>query len=353
MSANNQVFLALTMSALLVACSDSDSSRRKKTNKVTPLAETCVGGNGAADDCQRVQVKTRGNQTIVAELQITDPDPAAAPMGTVLLSSGGLGDKFYAEGNGADQVVAALSQAGWKVVDRRWEQGWFTTDESVKNQSRRYAVLLDYVSKNLHEGGQLAAVGNASGASEIAYTMTTWDGASLLDTVVFNAGPAMSRLDYLCVLPTDPDWDAQCATIVPPGSTNCAPVCSRTSAPVCPYVNAAFTPEEIAEDSILHSEAALDFGATNVYFGVGKDDCTAAIPQALLFNSQLTSPTRVDFISGTGHAVYETPEGLNHIIGALMDGALSPIAAAPPVVAERITILEPSGGVTVIDRAGR
>ena len=343
--------LALSIALLLASCGGGGGSSSNK-NKVVPQATACPSGPGtiANTTCQVLRVVTRGNPDMNVELRVTEPDPQAVALGTVVLSSGGLGNTFYAEQGGGDLLVQQLSDAGWRVVDRKWEGGWFTTGTSVRNQSRRYAVLLEWIEKKVHLGGDLVASGNSGGASEIAYALTTWPQGALLQNSVLTAGPVMSRLDYLCTSPPTAEWASQCAALVPPGSLSCgAPECSRTNAPACAYLDPGATPEELAEDSILHQGALLDFGGAHVHVALGADDCTTAAPQALLFESQIASRSTLEFVPNTPYEVASTQAGRDAIVAALVNYSL-PAPAVPPVVRERLTILGGEGDVTVIER---
>ena len=341
----------------LAACSDDNSSRKKKpqpAGSVTPVATTCPSGDGTVPgtSCQVLRVSSNGNDDIDVELRVTDPNPQAGEVGTVVLSSGGLGDSFYAEGTGGATLVQALSDAGWRVVDRKWQGGWFTTSTSPKQQSLRYAVLLDWISKNVQQGGVLAATGNSTGADEVAFTLTTWKQGALLDSAILTSGPLMSRVDYLCADQPPREWLDQCGTLVPPGVLTCGtPECARSNAPPCAFLDPGATPEARAEESVLHSGAKLDFGATEVHISIGADDCTPAAPQALLFLGQIQSSSRVEYVAGASHELAASQAGRDSILMALMSSAL-PAPAVPPGIGvrERITILSGDGTTLSVER---
>ena len=298
-------------------------------------------------------MSSSGNPDIDVELRVTEPDPLALPLGTAVLGSGGPGVEFYAEAGGADLLVQTLADAGWRVVDRKWSGGWITTTPpSTKQKSRRYAVLLEWIETNLHQGGKLVASGNSGGAAEIAYTLTTWEQIDRLDAAVLTGGPPLVRQDYQCTANPPMAWLNQCSALVPPGALACSPVeCSR---PIeqCQFVNQAASPAELHEDSILHNGARTDFGALPVHFAIGTLDCTAAVPQGLLLKSQVTSPTTVEFVANTPHSLASTPEGRAAIVSAFMNLALPPPAVPPastPALRERIAIVRDTGRITVLE----
>lgn len=311
---------------------------------VTLLGGACPGGVGSVPgtSCLLLEVAAPDEVDLRVELRVTEPDPLALALGTVVLGSGGGGEDFYADLPDGDLLVGALADAGWRVVDRRWESGWFTTGTSVKQQSRRYALLLEWIDQNLHDQGALAVSGNSGGAAEIGYALTTWGQAARIDVAVPSSGPVMSRLDYLCAAVPPPAWATQCPLLVPPGALSCgARACSDPTAPVCPFVDPEATPEELEQDSVLHSGAQLDFGATSVHLVLGSDDCTTGVPQALLFESLAQSPVSHEFVPGAPHELMSTQAGRDALVAALASAALPPEAAPPagPVIRERVTIL--------------
>lgn len=346
---------ALLLCLALTACSDDNDSKSKAKppGSVTPLATACPSGDGTVSGttCQVLRVRSNGNDDIDVELRVTEPNPQAAEVGTVVLSSGGVGDAFYAELGGGSTLVQALSDAGWRVVDRKWQGGWYSTSTSLKQQSLRYAVLLDWISKNVHQGGSLAATGNSDGASEIAYALTTWKQGALMDAAILSSGPIMSRVDYLCADVPPQEWLDQCGSLTSLGTFTCGtPECSRSNAPVCLFVDPSATAEQLAEESVLHPGARLDFGATEVHVSLGSDDCTAAPAQALLFHGEVQSSSRVEYVPGAPHELASSQTGRDAIVAALMAVALPAPAEPPAGVRERITILGGDGTTLSIER---
>ena len=349
--------LGLAVGLALCGCSSGGSSGKKpKGGKVTPLSTPCPSGAGTipATSCQLLRVSSPGNPDINVELRVTEPDPLALPLGTVVLGSGGAGGEFYANLAGGDLLVEALAAAGWRVVDRKWDGGWYTTGTSIRTQSSRYAYLLEWVDENLHQGGLLAATGNSGGSGEVAYTLTSWDQAQLLGAAVLTGGPPMARLDYLCTSQPPPEWPGLCDNLITGGFFTCGtPNCTGPNATVCANVAPNATPAELKEDSLLHSQARTDFDFP-VHVAIGTEDCTAASPQALLFASSLTGSVSLEFVPGAPHDLMSTQAGRDAIVNALVSAALPAPAVPAPLVRERVTILdEASGNVTVIERAGR
>ena len=138
---------------------------------VTVSGSPCTGGVGNLPGtlCQRFFVGGLGNVPIEVELRITDP--VIAPIGTVLMSSGGDGTGFYADLPGGERLLTDLVAAGFRVVDRRWLTGWFTTGEGFLQQSGRYATLVTWVHDNLQIGPAFCVSGNSAGGMRSVATI--------------------------------------------------------------------------------------------------------------------------------------------------------------------------------------
>jgi hypothetical protein len=89
---------------------------------------------------------------------------------------------------------------------------------------------------------------------------------------------------------------------------------------VCPYLPPGSTPAELAEDSILHSEAQLDFPTTAVHVLIGARDCGFAPSQALLFEQAASGPIGLQFVTGGEHFVPATQGGRDAVVAALVGG---------------------------------
>jgi len=300
-------------------------------------ATTCPSGPGGLPDttCMELRVETLSNAAVRCELRVIEPQVPSE--GTVVFGSGGDGTDFYTDQPGGSELFTDLIGLGFRIVDRRWLTGWFTTETSVKDQSARYATLLAWVRDNLHTGGVFCASGNSGGSAEVAYALTTWGADDLIDAAVLTGGPPLSRLDYLCTDPPTAAWATQCAAIVPPGALACgAWECSTPSAPVCAVPPPGATPEELEEDSVLHPLAVLDYPTTLVSVLIGDQDCTGAPAQALLFDAAVTSPTTLQFVPGAEHFLPTTQAGRDAIVMAIL-GAVP--AAAPPEPSWTVRVL--------------
>ena len=311
-------FLALS-SACAKSSSNSDAPiLLTRTATVLPGPGPSGPGTILNTTSALLRIEGQGNTPIQVELRISEPNATVPLAGTVLLSSSGGGTKFYGESTNGRMLLIELLAAGYRVVDRRWIVNWFSTEPSIKQQSARYATLLEWVDDNVHTTGSFNATGNSGGSSEIAYALTTWNGANLLDTVVLTSGPPHSRLDYFCDSPASAEWAAICATIVPAGVMQCGiPICTRNLSPLCSVLPQNPAPGELEEDSILHSAAILDFPGTDIFVLLGAEDCGSSVPLGLLFFNALTSIETLGFSKNTPHIFSDAPEGRAAIKSAI------------------------------------
>jgi len=302
---------------------------------VTVQPGPCAAGPGPlpTSSCLLLEVDALSNPLASLELRVIDPDVATPVVGTVILAGGGIGADFIGDDPGGDQLTQDLLAAGFRVIDRRWPNGWFVDSTGVREQSARFAVALDWIRTNLHTVGPLCAVGNSGGSGEIAYSLTSWDGDDLLEVAVLGSGPPLTRLDYLCEVPASAAWSNQCAALVPPATMTCGqPSCEpELTNPLCPLLPPSPAPGELLDQSILFPAAVLAYPTTTVQMLLGTDDCTSAVPLGLLYLAAITTPVSLDFVANAPHDLFTTQAGRDAILLALTsslpppdDGAAEP-----------------------------
>ncbi|MFT5285458.1 MAG: hypothetical protein ACI8TQ_001623 [Planctomycetota bacterium] len=298
----------------------------------TVLPDSCPSGSGNFPNttCVVLRIESEDTGALDVEVRIIEPAASTPLIGTVLLSSGGPGELFYSETAGGDLLITELLAAGHRVVDRRWSAGWFSTGEGVKQQSVRYATLLNWVHENVHTTGTFCATGNSAGAAEIAYALTTWDLSSILDRVVLTSGPPFSRLDFACDIPSSPEWLSICPANVPAGVMECGvPECTTENQVACQQVVVDPEPGELEANSLLHPGAILDYPTTDFIMLIGALDCTNAVPLSLHFFNAVTSFASLAFIPNTPHLLSTSVEGRS----AISDALVGVLPTAEPVPA--------------------
>ncbi len=291
------------------------------TATAVPLA-MCNGAAGiTASRCLRVTVACPGIANMDALVKVIDPVGTAT--GTILFGTGGGGSGFY-ELFGAEavtRILQPLGQQGFRLVERSWLQqpdGWLTGPGGTRALACRYATLLDWVATTLHTGGGLCATGNSGGSSEIAYAMAHYGMGRVLDLGVPTAGPPMGRIDLGCLGTAQaPGWATECA-----GLRTCG------GGGACQYVG---QPQRLFDgtygggthcqdrdptyadvwrhDSVLATDAVLDYPATAMRFVYGDADCSEAVPLGRLYAEAITSDAATVIVPGAPHAVPSVAAG--------------------------------------------
>jgi hypothetical protein len=297
---------------------------------VSELDEPCPDGAGPLPGtrCQLVEVACPGIPALRAQVRITDPATAADARGTILFGTGGGGESFYDGGRNAALMMRALAEDGFRVVQRAWLEQWESGGAGLAAAACRYATLLTWVSGELHTEGALCATGNSGGSAEIGYALSRFGREEILDLAVPTGGPVMSRVDLGCL-----DFDAwvdDCQMV--PDGTTCEPATIQCNyegtnfdhidgaylpATPCESHDDAFATTLLA-DSILSPDADLDF-ATPVHQLFGDRDCSAALPQGVLWYDAVTSEKQQTFAPETGHGTAGTEEGAAAIHRVLDD----------------------------------
>jgi hypothetical protein len=288
---------------------------------VTESPDACPAGPLANTTCRRLHVSCDGMKTIDVLIRLTEPAAGVTARGTVVLGSGAAGNSFYAGAEDGQALVTSLTAMGFRAVDRSWQGGWTTHEGGLKKESCRYATLLTWVHDHLHKGGKFVATGNSGGSAEIGYALTTWRRGEILDLAVPTSGPPIAHLDYECVKQPTPEWSALCASIVPKGVMECTSGCMLgPSNDVCRQVSAEPTLEQLLNDSVMHPDAVLNYPKTRVHFLYGAKDCGVPVPIGLTWATKVTSEKEIDFVPGTPHALFSTPQGREAIRKAIDNG---------------------------------
>lgn len=303
-------------------------------------SSTCSSGPGSLPEttCMQLEVSDLAVPAVEVQLRVTEPDVGTVLRGTVVLGSGLLGTSFYADEAGGDALIPSLTAAGFRVIDRAWDVGWFSTGASITPQSERYATLITWIEANLHTGGAFCVTGNSAGAAEIGYALTSWQRSDIIDVALITSGPIMSRLGFLCEMPPDPAWLQSCRNLLAAGTLECGEhTCTADPGSVlCLLLPSTPAAGELQQDSILHPAATLDYPNTQVSILLGAQDCSVAVPMALLFFNAVSSQKSLQIIPATPHLVPSAELGRSAILSALIN-ATGGLPAALSVTRTRVT----------------
>jgi hypothetical protein len=138
-----------------------------------------------------------------------------APKGMVLFFSGGGGAKAWDEGTpGAASFLTGLTQQGLEVVQVAWQpRSWLQSSpgESVGPAllACRPASVISWTHENLYQRlkanapGALTCgfciTGNSGGSSQIAYALTDYGLAGMVDVAVESGGPVHTQIAKGCL----------------------------------------------------------------------------------------------------------------------------------------------------------
>lgn len=296
-----------------------------------PLGTVTVVGDCTAVDatCQRLEVTCEGLDPI--EVDINVYEPTAPVQGTVLFGTGGSGTGFYLLGDDGADLRARLGASGYRLVDRKWAgEGWYVGTPGLRFASCRYATLLQWLHDNVHDVGGFCATGNSGGSAEIGYALTRWGAEGLLDLAIPSGGPAVTRLDYVCLGQDDPTWQALCAELIPDGVYECGNLstAAEPGGPACTFVE-SHTVCQAADgsdadaaamlaDSVAAPDADYDYGSTVTRFLYGVRDCDQPnVASAHNWATAVTSPKQITYVPNTPHGIMTTVEGRDAIIAAI------------------------------------
>jgi len=262
--------------------------------QVSLTGEPCPDGTGplASTACQVVEVSCPSIAPARAQLRTTAAAPSAPSRGTILFSHG---NGWYDASVETSSMMAELAAEGFQIVQRDWlDGGWLAGPGGPAALACRYATLLTWIDEEIRRDGALCATGDYLGAAELGFALSRWKRGEIVDL-------------------GDESWQDQCQELL--SATSCDPAVDR-----CAYadsnrlvIDAAYAPDAPCEardpafsgvllaDSILSGDAVRDFGAARLHQILGADDCSPALPDALLWFDAVTSAKQQTFVPGVGH----------------------------------------------------
>jgi hypothetical protein len=350
----------LIMIVLLTACVENSTN---ENTSITPTSETesdlsepvqVIGQCSVEGDfpdtttCVTVSVTCESLPSATAELRITLNSPGTTLLGTIVLGSGGTGNSFISgpaplPNLPALSIIKNLANAGYKVIERRWLEGWFGQGSEglgIIGPSCRHAELLRWLDTQETESGPICAFGNSGGGAEIAYGLTRWNTEEILDAAIIGSGPPMARLDIGCLgFDYNPGWQQTCTVLWNNTQTQCGdqpPICTlyeRKGAfgpmeldaalsvvdqeNVCTNSNADFA-TLLSENSVLYPGADVEYPETAVHFLFGRSDCTESSILGTLYLDAIISEKSVTYLDDVPHEIQNTEIGANAIVSSII-----------------------------------
>ncbi|MEO7573466.1 MAG: hypothetical protein ABIX10_13615 [Acidimicrobiales bacterium] len=203
-------------STILPTSTPATSSTTAALGGDLPLGVLTPGGSASTDcprgfDCSSFQVTCPGvagssDGTLAVRLP---PDPR----GLVVLFSGGIGDQWWSAGQGrpAASMFEHLAEQSLGLVQVRWPDGWLVAPAGAEvgpaALACRPATVAAWIHDNVYEASVgsdhagtcgFCLTGNSGGASQVAYALTRYGLAPLIDGAVLTSGPPHTSLDAAC-----------------------------------------------------------------------------------------------------------------------------------------------------------
>jgi hypothetical protein len=310
----------------IVSGSQTGSTLPLGTLTLTSGSPSCAQGGscrlGFQVECPDVQQRADG--TLIAT------GPGSQPRGLVMGFVGTLGTGTLGL---SKQWVDDMVAAGFEVVVVSWadQTPWLQSAQGEQAGPKllacRPATTIKWVHDNIFE--QLGspstaegvcgfcATGNSGGASQIAYALSFYDVAKLLDAAVLTSGPPHTALDKACLGPSpDLRFDPDSASIV-----DLSYGFARGTGP-CVEQDQSFA-DTWLKDSVDEG-GTYSFPHTRVAFLFVQGDHTAAPFHGKLYLQKLQAaggPMVTDrTIPGTSHTIMTFPEGRQAVEDELLSG---------------------------------
>jgi hypothetical protein len=300
--------------------------------------------------CQGIEVSCPSVSQSAAAFVAT-AQPTGPVRGLVALASGGPGNLWWSEVTGlGPPFVDSLRADGFVVVQLRWVDPWLASapgeDAGPGHLACRPATVFKWVYDNqfLPLGLPATSVGrcgfcisgNSAGASQVAYAVSFYGLASILDAVIPTSGPVHAAVAKGCLQnPTEQAYwyDAAYRSTIdssygfPSGQGPCA------------TQDATFLPRWTAESTDTGAND-LFYPTTRVALIVGGQDPSYAPAHARDFAAALAlagSPyVTLQTVSSMPHRIQSSADGLSALHDALLataGGYPRPLGATPLHVA--------------------
>jgi hypothetical protein len=264
---------------------------------------------GAYDETRSFTVAIPGLPNATCELARKEPD--ATEVGTLVLFSASDGSAFPLGTPQTEQWAEDQVDAGWRIVQVRWPNGWHNTTGTAAHGAAklagRPATIVKYISNTyaVPNAGNLVLYGGSGGASQVGYCMSHYNLASRVTSVLLSGGPPFASIKDLCVGSATYAGDATQRAQVDDGY------------------------EETVVAGPCQNQVATDKGSTWAYGSIirgnlawprpvfihGQDDTTVGPAHGALVSGRQPN-AKVLRANGTPHNVLSTTKGLTTIANA-------------------------------------
>ena len=262
--------------------------------------------------------------------------PTGTPLGTIAFSTGGNGTTLYETFTYGDTTLNTVLQGGYTVAQISWAgpfnsnqpKGWQTGPGGIRAVSCRYATIAQWIYTTIHLANKSApfcATGNSGGAEVIGLALSHYGLGSIFAMVEPTSGPPFAHQDWACDCLQPPAInpcgisqgycvgleDAQ--NFIDPAYTPPVSCSYEVENLSTIYDKAYFLP-----DSILSSDAVLNYPNTFVNFLYGTLDTSTAPNQGHLWEEAITSSKAESCVANAPHNMPDSLEGAQQIASDLL-----------------------------------
>ncbi len=259
--------------------------------------------------------------------------PAGSPRGLIMFFSGAYGTEWWSAGGGlAGDFINHLLRNGVEVVQVKWIDSWLISspgeDSGSGNLACRPATAVRWIHDSLYSPLGIknsigrcgfCITGNSGGASQVAYSLSFYGLASIVDAAIPTSGPPHAAQDKGCL--RDPSqasywYDAE-ATIHIDASYGFA----QNQQGPCALHDPAWQGQWVAQ-SVDTGANSLVYPTTRVVFIIGGLDPSSAPAHAGDFYDALVAASSPmvswEFVPTMGHGIQLSRDGLAALQQAIL-----------------------------------
>jgi len=307
------LFIA-TGTSLIVSCTivrNRENVKRLVPGRIDVNAQPDTCGNSK---CYRFTTTS----DLVAESQggvIRIDEPREALNGTIVLFSGGLGTSYVGTRGSGAMLIEELRNAGYRVMQVKWDSGWFKGAKGKYEGFKKLAVHPAIVTQHIYnkmtdKGKPFVLFGGSGGAAQIAYMLSFYGLDKITTSALAFGGFWMGRMDIGCF---DKDSLKNYMHYSEPAKTTIDisfGFDSQTKGP-CKLCDTSFVE--------LYKKSSASFGGnyyypnTKVFLIYGGNDRVGALNQGLTYYHELVSHktpfVHMQVIDGAPHSVLNDSTG--------------------------------------------
>jgi hypothetical protein len=313
--------------------------------------ESCsqvLGGDGGSQGASCYQLTISCPNVADQDVGVKVKTPVGTPVGTVLFTTGGTGQEWYDQHFVfGTQIVDRMVAANYSTVQFAWGYtpvgfpsggtfgGWLTGPGGPRQLACRWATVAKWVHDNPQINNSalpFCATGNSAGSGVAAYAISFYGEDTMFNMLEQTSGPPFSRVDNGCICPATAVQNSGCSSITQPisecygidGNMFLDPAYNPLTH-MCSSVESTHSTANAStflNDSILASDAKLDYPNIDMHFVFGGQDPTSGVAQGTEYWKKITgkggaAPT-VDCVQDAPHRIGDVQDGADKIVNDLV-----------------------------------